>query len=60
MNTKTCDVTGLEFPVKDFYKNAGAIDGLHPYAKHVDNFRRTTRYTTDELRRVFQSLRKQY
>ena len=60
MKTKKCDVTGLEFSVKDFYKNPRTTDGLHPYAKHVDNFRRTTRYTTDELRRVFRSLRKQY
>jgi hypothetical protein len=60
MKTKTCDVTGLEFSVKDFYKNPRTTDGLHPYAKHVDNFRRTTRYTTDELRRVFRSLRKQH
>ena len=59
MKTKKCDVTGLEFSVEDFYRNPRTTDGLHPYAKHVDNFRRTNNYSTEELRRVFQSLKPQ-
>ena len=50
---KLCTVTGLETSVNNFYSNQNHV-------KAVDNFRRTTCYTTDELRRVFQSLRKQY
>ena len=59
MKTKKCAVTGLEFSTKDFYKNTKTTDGLHPYAKHVDNFRRTNNYSTEELRRVFLSLNTQ-
>jgi|TARA_R110000787_G_scaffold29013_4_gene78985 hypothetical protein len=59
MKTKKCNVTGLEFSVKDFYSNPRTLDGLHPYAKHVDNFRRTNNYSTEELRRVFLSLKTQ-
>ena len=59
MKTKKCDVTGLEFSVEDFYSNPRTQDGLHPYAKHVDNFRRTNNYSTEELRRVFQTLKNQ-
>ncbi|MCP4255092.1 MAG: hypothetical protein GY775_17140 [Candidatus Scalindua sp.] len=59
MKTKKCAVTGLRFPLTDFYNNARTNDGLHPYAKHVDNFRRTNNYSTEELRRVFQTLKNQ-
>ena len=56
MKTKKCNVTGLEFSTNEFHNNPRTTDGLHPYAKHVDNFRRTTRYTTKELRIIFKSL----
>ena len=51
--TKLCTVTGLNFPVTEFYENKNAQDGLHPYSKYADDYRRTTEFSTKQLRRVF-------
>ncbi len=51
--TKVCNVTGLEFPVADFYINNNTPDGLHPYSKYADDYRRTTEFSTKQLRRAF-------
>ena len=42
VTTKQCAMTGMNFPVTEFYKNNTTADGLHPYAKKADNFRRRT------------------
>ena len=59
--TKQCAMTGMNFPVTEFYKNNTTADGLHPYAKKADNFRRRLQATgatvgTTELRTMFNNL----
>ena len=51
--TKRCNVTGLRFPLTEFYVNKNTPDGLHPYSKYADNYRRTTEFSTKQLRRAF-------
>ena len=51
--TKRCNVTGIKFPVDEFYVNKNSRDGLHPYSKYADDYRRTTEFSTKQLRRVF-------
>ncbi len=56
---KLCIITGLQFPVTEFYKNKNTVDGLHPYSKKADNFRRRlvgTNVNTQELRQMFNQL----
>ena len=55
--TKVCNVTGVKFPVADFYINNNTPDGLHPYSKYADNYRRTTEFSTKQLRRAFAKYR---
>ena len=55
--TKVCTVTGLNFPVTEFYANTNTQDGLHPYSKYADDYRRTTEFSTRQLRRVFAKYR---
>ena len=55
--TKLCNVTGVKFPVSEFYKNKNTQDGLHPYSKYADNYRRTTEFSTKQLRRAFAKYR---
>ena len=43
---KLCTVTGLETSVNNFYTNQNHV-------KAVDNFRRTTGATKDQLQRMF-------
>ena len=54
---KRCNVTGVEFPVTEFYINKNTPDGLHPYSKYADNYRRTTEFSTQQLRRVLTKYR---
>ena len=52
-------MTGLNFPTTEFYANKKTIDGLHPYSKQADNFRRRlsgTNVGTNELREMFTNL----
>ena len=51
--TKRCNVTGLRFPLTEFYINKNTQDGLHPYSKYADDYRRTTEFSTKQLRRAF-------
>jgi len=51
--TKTCDITGMDFPLSQFYVNKNTQDGLHPYSKYADNYRRTNEFNTKQLRRAF-------
>jgi len=58
--TKKCDMTGLRFPVGEFYVNHNTLDDLHPYSKKADNFRRRLKGTsigTVELRNMFNHLK---
>ena len=55
--TKRCNVTGVKFPVSEFYVNKNTPDGLHPYSKYADNYRRTTEFGTKQLRQVFAKYR---
>tara|TARA_R110002050_G_C8804107_1_gene503118 strand:+ start:105 stop:284 length:180 start_codon:yes stop_codon:yes gene_type:complete len=47
--TKVCSVTGLETNVNNFYTN-------QTHVKAVDNIRRTTNATKDQLARMFNQI----
>jgi len=51
---KTCTITGNKFEAntKNFYVNHNATDGLHPYHKSIDNFRRSTNASVDQVRKL--------
>jgi len=51
-------MTGMNFPVTEFYVNNGTNDGLHPYSKKADNFRRRTGMNANDLRTMFNNLLK--
>ena len=46
---KVCSVTGLETSLDNFYKNQNHV-------KAVDNIRRTTNATKDQLARMFNQI----
>ena len=58
ITTKECAMTGMNFPVTEFYVNNGTNDGLHPYSKKADNFRRRTGVSANNLRTMFNNLLK--
>ncbi len=47
--TKVCSVTGLETDVNNFYRN-------QTHVKAVDNIRRTTNATKNQLARMFNQI----
>ena len=51
---KVCTISGRSFPanVDNFYVNNNAHDGLHPYHKVFDNFRRTTGASVERVREL--------
>jgi|TARA_B100000085_G_scaffold4536_1_gene4085 hypothetical protein len=49
MQTKVCTVTGMETSTENFYANQNHV-------KAVDNLRRTTGATKDQLQRMFQQI----
>ena len=51
---KVCTISGKKFPgnIDNFYVNKNASDGLHPYHKQFDNFRRTTGASVDRVRQL--------
>jgi hypothetical protein len=49
MQTKVCSVTGLETSIDNFYKN-------QTHVKAVDNLRRTTNATKEQLQRMFNQI----
>ena len=51
---KVCAISGKTFPgnIDNFYVNKNANDGLHPYHKQFDNFRRTTVASVDRVRKL--------
>ena len=56
VTTKQCAMTGMNFPVTEFYANSNTNDGLHPYSKKADNFRRRTGINASDLRNMFNTL----
>ena len=58
ITTKECAMTGMNFPVTEFYVNNSTKDGLHPYSKKADNFRRRTGVSANDLRTMFNNLLK--
>jgi len=58
ITTKECAMTGMNFPVTEFYVNNSTKDGLHPYSKKADNFRRRTGVNANDLRTMFNNLLK--
>ena len=49
MQTKICTVTGLETSTENFYANQNHV-------KAVDNLRRSTGATKDQMQRMFQQI----
>tara|TARA_B100001939_G_scaffold324738_1_gene316959 strand:+ start:448 stop:627 length:180 start_codon:yes stop_codon:yes gene_type:complete len=49
VRTKVCSVTGMETSVNNFYANQNHV-------KAVDNLRRTTTATKDQLARMFNQI----
>ena len=51
---KVCTISGKTYPgnVDNFYINKNSDDGLHPYHKDFDNFRRTTRSSVAKVREL--------
>ena len=51
---KVCTISGKSFDasVDNFYVNKNANDGLHPYHKAFDNFRRVTGASVEKVREL--------
>ena len=51
---KICTISGKRFRANNnnFYVNSNASDGLHPYHKNFDNFRRVTNASVDQCRNL--------
>ena len=51
---KVCTISGRSFPgnLDNFYVNNNSDDGLHPYHKDFDNFRRVTGASVDKVREL--------
>jgi hypothetical protein len=51
---KTCTISGRKFKNNNdnFYVNRNSRDGLHPYHKDFDNFRRSTNASVAQIRKI--------
>ena len=51
---KVSTISGITFAgnVDNFYVNNNARDGLHPYHKDFDDFRRVTKASVDKVREL--------
>ena len=51
---KVCTISGKSFPgnLDNFYVNKNADDGLHPYHKDFDDFRRVNKVSVDRVREL--------
>ena len=51
---KTCQISGKRFKANsdNFYANENSNDGLHPYHKKFDNFRRVNNCSVDIVRNL--------
>ena len=52
---KMCTISGKNYEANtdNFYVNDNSSDGLHPYHKKFDNFRRTTGASVEQVRKLF-------
>ena len=51
---KTCQISGKKFKANsdNFYVNENSNDGLHPYHKKFDNFRRVSGVSVNNVRNL--------
>ena len=51
---KTCQISGKRFKATsdNFYVNENSNDGLHPYHKKFDNFRRVNNCSVENVRNL--------
>ena len=51
---KVCTISGKKFAANldNFYCNNNSEDGLHPYHKNFDNFRRITNSSVEQVRNL--------
>jgi len=51
---KTCLISGKKHRAnnKNFYVNNSSSDGLHPYSKSMDNYRRTLGVSVDKVKQL--------
>ena len=51
---KTCQISGKRFKANsdNFYANDNSNDGLHPYHKKFDNYRRVSNVSVDNVRNL--------
>ena len=51
---KVCTISGKTYPgdLDNFYVNKNADDGLHPYHKDFDDFRRVNKVSVDKVREL--------
>ena len=51
---KTCSISGKRFRANNdnFYVNSNSSDGLHPYHKSFDNFRRTSGASVEQVKQL--------
>ena len=51
---KSCTISGNKYPAntRNFYVNKNSEDGLHPYHKAFDNFRRVTNASVEQCRNL--------
>ena len=51
---KTCAISGKKFRAnnKNFYVNNSSSDGLHPYSKAMDNYRRKLRVSVSKVKEL--------
>ena len=59
---KECLISGRFFDMNEdnFYVNKCSPDGLHPYHKYYDNFRRTTGASVAKVRELINFINKPY
>ena len=57
---KVCTISGKRFDanVNNFYINNKSPDGLHPYHKSFDNFRRVTGASVEKIRELINLINK--
>ena len=51
---KTCAISGKRFRAdnKNFYVNKNSNDGLHPYSKSMDNYRRMLGVSVNKVKQL--------
>ena len=54
MTRKVCTISNKRYDanLENFYVNKNSDDGLHPYHKKFDNFRRTTGTSVNQVRKL--------